>query len=142
MKRIVIAELCQHLDSPISMISVRRHLHKQNIYGREAVLKPLITDINPKRRLQWYYTCKTWKKVIWSTNHLSFTLFSTTGWVHVLRTYDGDCLLPTVKHGSGSVIIWAAMSRFATEPSGVTYTPTLQEAQECRGPKPDFSRDP
>lgn len=120
----VTAELNQHLDSPVSVITVRRHLHKQNIYGRAAIPKPLVTNVNAKRRLQWCHTHKTWsidkwKKVIWS-DESSFTLFPTTGRVHVWRTpaqaYDRDCLLPTVKHGGGSVIIWAAMSWFSAGP--------------------------
>ncbi|GFX51116.1 hypothetical protein TNCV_2734671 [Trichonephila clavipes] len=32
-------KLNQHPDSPVSMITIRRHLHKQNIYGSAAILK-------------------------------------------------------------------------------------------------------
>ncbi|GFV29650.1 hypothetical protein TNCV_330161 [Trichonephila clavipes] len=44
--------LNQHLDSPVSMITVKRHLQKQNIYGRAAIPKTLAIDVNVKRRLQ------------------------------------------------------------------------------------------
>ncbi|GFT21461.1 transposable element Tc1 transposase [Trichonephila clavipes] len=79
----VTAELNQHLDSPVSMITVRRHLHKQNIYGRAAIPKQLVTDVNAKRCLQWCHTHKTWstdkwKKVIWFDKS-SFTFFPTEG---------------------------------------------------------------
>ncbi|GFU78997.1 transposable element Tcb1 transposase [Trichonephila clavipes] len=65
----VTAELYQHLHSPESIITIRMHLHKQNIYGRVAFPKPLVADVNTKCRLQWCYTHKTWsinkwKKVI------------------------------------------------------------------------------
>ncbi|GFX46979.1 transposable element Tc1 transposase [Trichonephila clavipes] len=102
----VIAKLYQHLDSPVSIITVRRHLHKQNVYSRAAFLKPLVSDVNAKCRLQWCHTHKTWpidkwRKVI-CCDESSFILFLTTGWVHVWRTpaqaYDSDCLLPTVNH--------------------------------------------
>ncbi|GFW83481.1 hypothetical protein TNCV_4589821 [Trichonephila clavipes] len=50
-----------------------------------------------------------WMKVIWC-DELSFTLIFTTGWVRIWRTptqeYDLDCLLPTVKPGGGTVMIW------------------------------------
>ncbi|GFX13057.1 hypothetical protein TNCV_2357131 [Trichonephila clavipes] len=47
-----------NLDSPVSMITVRRHLHKQNIYDTAAIPKPLVTDVNAKR-LQWCPLAKT-----------------------------------------------------------------------------------
>ncbi|GFU98928.1 hypothetical protein TNCV_3381741 [Trichonephila clavipes] len=40
------SELNQHLDSPMSMTTIgRRHLHKQDIYGRAAILKPHVPDV-------------------------------------------------------------------------------------------------
>ncbi|GFS97655.1 transposable element Tcb1 transposase [Trichonephila clavipes] len=64
----VTAELNQHSDSPVSMITVKRHLHKQNIFGRAAIHKPLVTEDDAKRHLQWCHTHKTWSidKWIWS----------------------------------------------------------------------------
>ncbi|GFS96543.1 DDE_3 domain-containing protein [Trichonephila clavipes] len=111
------AELNQHLDSLVSMIIVRRHLHKQNTYGRATINKPLVPDVNAKHRLQWHHTHKTWKihkwkKAIWS-DESSFTLFPTTGWVQVWRTpvqaYACDHLIPIAIHGGGRVMIWVVM---------------------------------
>ncbi|GFS62569.1 hypothetical protein TNCV_1263221 [Trichonephila clavipes] len=42
----VTAELNQHLYSPVSMVTVRKFLHKQSIYGRGAITKPFVTDVN------------------------------------------------------------------------------------------------
>ena len=43
-----------------------------------------------------------------------FTLFPAFGRVYVWRqskeAFNSDCLLPTVKHGGGSVMIWGAVS--------------------------------
>ncbi|GFV86591.1 DDE_3 domain-containing protein [Trichonephila clavipes] len=77
------AELNQHQDSPVRMIAVRRHLHKQNIYGRAAIPKPFVTDANAKRRVH-----------VWRTP---------------AKAYDRYCLPPT----DGSVTIWAAVSWFS-----------------------------
>ncbi|XP_011137057.1 uncharacterized protein LOC105181771 [Harpegnathos saltator] len=56
---------------------------------------------------------------IWS-DESSFTLFPTNGRVYAWRApkeaYDPDCLLPTVKHGGASVIIWAAISWYSAGP--------------------------
>ncbi|GFV21861.1 hypothetical protein TNCV_4525481 [Trichonephila clavipes] len=56
------SELNQHRNFPVSMITVRRHLHKQHIQCRAA----LVTDSNVKRRLQCHQTwlIDKWKKLI------------------------------------------------------------------------------
>jgi hypothetical protein len=57
--------------------------------------------------------------MIWS-DELSFMLFPTIGRVYVWRTpkeaYNLECLVPTVKHGAGSVMVWAAISRCSVGP--------------------------
>jgi hypothetical protein len=50
----VTAELSIHLAGP-----VRRELHKSNIHGRTAIVKPLITENNAKRRKVWCDDKKT-----------------------------------------------------------------------------------
>lgn len=118
------AELNQHFQHPISTITVRRELHKLNFHGRAAIRKPLVTQVNARRRLKWCQKHKSWsadqwKRVVWS-DESSFTLFPTTGRVYSWRTskeaYHPDCLLPTVKHGGGSVMIWAAISWYSAGP--------------------------
>jgi hypothetical protein len=48
--------------------------------------------------------------MIWS-DESSFTLFPTSGRVYIWRTpkeaYNPECLIPTVKHGGGCVMVWA-----------------------------------
>lgn len=120
----VTAELNTHLSNTVSIKTVRRELHNANIHGRAAIAKPLITEANAKLRKKWCHDHKTWtlddwKNVVWSDESL-FTLFPTNGRVYVWRTpkeaYDPDCLLPTVKHGGGSVMIWAAISWYSAGP--------------------------
>lgn len=120
----VTAELNSHLNITVSTKTVRRELHKSNFYGRAAIAKPFITEKNAKLRKKWCrdyknWTLDDWKNVIWS-DESSFTLFPTNGRVYVWRTpkeaYNPDCLLPTVKHGGGSVMIWAAISWYSAGP--------------------------
>jgi hypothetical protein len=51
--------------------------------------------------------------VMWS-DVSSFTLFPTSGRVYVCKTpkgaYTPECLVPTVKHRGGSVMVWVAIS--------------------------------
>lgn len=89
-----------------------------NLRGRAAIAKPLIKPANAAKRKRWCklyaaWTEAQWRNVVYS-DESSFTLFPTTGRVYVWRSpgeeYDKDCLLPTVKHGGGSVMVWGAIS--------------------------------
>jgi hypothetical protein len=113
----------KHILKTVSTKTVQREFHKPNMHGRVAISKPLTTENNAKRRKRWCNDHKTWtfdwKHVIWS-DESSSTLFPTSGWVCVWRTpkevYNPECLVPTVKHGGGSVLIWAAISWYSAGP--------------------------
>ena len=112
------AELNVPLNSPVSTKTVRRELHRVNFHGRAAIAKPLLTRANAKRRFQWCQQRKSWdvdnvKHVLFS-DESTFTVFPTSGRVTVWRSpkeaYHPDCCMPRVKHGGGSVMVWAAIS--------------------------------
>lgn len=114
----ITAELNVHLNSPVSTKTVRRELHRVNIHGRAAIAKPLVPRANAKRRFQWCKERKSWdvdnvKHVLFS-DESAFTVFPTSGRVTVWRSpkeaYHPDCCMPRVKHGGGSVMVWAAIS--------------------------------
>ena len=56
---------------------------------------------------------------MWS-DESSFTLFRTSGLVYVWKVpkevWNPECLVPTVKHGGGSVMIWVAISWYCAGP--------------------------
>ncbi|MBJ5505486.1 hypothetical protein JGG47_23230 [Salmonella enterica subsp. enterica serovar Derby] len=120
----VTAEFNAHLQNPVSTHTVQRELHKQHIHDRAAISKPLVSQMNMKRRLQWCQEHKTWTAEQWKhvlfSDGLTFTLFPTAGRVYVWRTpaeaYNPDCLLPRVKHGGGFIMVWAMISWFAAGP--------------------------
>jgi hypothetical protein len=115
----VTAELNIHLENPVSTQTVQCELQKYNIHGRAAIAKLLITKSNAQMRKRCCHDHKTWisdkqttgnVRVLWS-DESSFTLFPTSGRVYVWRTpkevYNPECLVPTVKHVGGSVMVWA-----------------------------------
>ena len=70
-----------------------------------ALRKPLISDANQKKRLQFArehkdWTLEQWKKVMWS-DESRFILFQSDGRVRVRREADEvmhpSCLVPTVQ---------------------------------------------
>ena len=120
----VTAELNIHLGEPLSIKTVRQELHISNNHGTAVIAEPLITENNIKMRKRWCNDDETWmsddcKYVIWP-DESSFTLFPASGRIYVWRTpkktYNPECLVQTVKHGGGSVIIWAAISWYSAGP--------------------------
>ena len=82
--------------------------------GRIAARKPLLQPQNKKKRLQLakpheQLTADDWKCVLW-TNESKFQIFDLKRKVCARRKV-GDwimkqCVVPTVKHGGGSVMVW------------------------------------
>jgi len=75
----VTADLSTHLEDSVSTKTSRRELHKPNIYGKAAIVKPLISENKAKRRNRWCDDHKTWKSddskyIIW-TDESPFTLY-------------------------------------------------------------------
>ena len=113
------AELSTHPEDPVSTKTVRRELHKSNVHDRVAIAKPLITENNAKRRKRWCDDHETWlsddwKYVIWS-DESSFTLFPTAGRTP-MEACNPECQVTVVKHGGGSVVVWATISWYCAGP--------------------------
>lgn len=93
-------ELNASLRAP--MKTIRRALHRDDIHGRAATAKPLLTLQNIKQRGQWGKDHKTWileawKHFIWS-DESSFTIFPSSSCVYVWRlpdeAYNVYCINP------------------------------------------------
>jgi len=109
----VTAELSTRPEDPVSTKTFQRELHKSTVHDRVAIAKPLITENNAKRRKRWCDDHKTWlsddwKYVIWS-DESSFTLFPTAGRTP-MEACNPECQVTVVKHGGGSVVVWATIS--------------------------------
>lgn len=93
--------------------TVRHYLHEVGFHSLVAVRKPLISEVNRTKRLAWCKERKTWdsewKKIIWS-DESRFLLFQNDAhkkvWRRPKEKYAVDCLVPTVKHGGGGVMVW------------------------------------
>jgi len=101
----------------VSTKTVWQKLHKSKIHGRAAIAKPLITENSPKR---WKRQCDDheiwpsddWKYIIWSdvSPFMFPTLDHVYVWTSPKEAYNPACLVPTVKHGARSTMIWVAIS--------------------------------
>jgi len=105
----------------VSTKTVWRELHKSNYRGRAAVVQLPITDSKAKRRKRWCDDHKTW--ISWLEIHMvrcPLPSFTKSDRVYVWRTPKEacipECLVPTVKHGGKSGVIWAAISCYFAGP--------------------------
>lgn len=105
-------------DKPVSVSTIKRRLQENGLHGRVAVRKPLLRKVNRQKRLQWaknhqHWTREEWKQVLW-TDESKFEVFGNKRRVYVRRSKEEkmltQCIVPTVKHGGGSVLVWGCFS--------------------------------
>ena len=100
-------------SSKIHISTFQRSLHESGLHGRIAEKKPLLKDTNNKKRLAWVkkhkqWTLDWWKSVLWS-DESKWELFGSICHVFVRRRVGewmiSACVVPTVKHGGGCVMV-------------------------------------
>ena len=97
---------------------VRKTLTTAGLGGYVAVRKPMLRKRNKHKRLIWARIHKTWTPVQWRkvmfTDEKKFELVGNSLRQYVRRRrgerYKSDCVLPTVKHGAGSLQVWGSIT--------------------------------
>jgi hypothetical protein len=95
----------------ISTSTVQRRLRESGLHGQIAAKKPLPKDTNKKKRLAWAKKHEQWTLDIrlWS-DESKFEIFGFNRRVFVRRKVGermiSTCVVPTVKHGGGDVMVW------------------------------------
>ncbi|CDQ69096.1 unnamed protein product [Oncorhynchus mykiss] len=99
--------------------TISRILHKSGLYGRVARRKQFLKDIHKKCCLKFATshvgdTPNMWKKVLWS-DETKIELFGNNAKRNVWRKSNtAEHTIPTVKHGVGSILVWACFSSAGT----------------------------
>jgi Transposase len=102
----------------ISQETIRNVLRPYGYYGRMAKKKPYISVVNRKKRLEFAKTNlnkskEFWNNVIWS-DECKFVIFGSAGrqlvWRKVNTELQKENLVPTVKHGGSSQMVWGCMA--------------------------------
>ena len=98
---------------------VRKTLTAAGLGRYVVVRKPMLRKRNKHKRLIWARIHKTWTPVQWRkvmfTEEKKFDLdgYSLRQYVRRRRSgerYKSDCVLPTVKHGAGSLQVWGSIT--------------------------------
>ncbi len=120
---------CQHCrevegvgGQPVSAQTICRTLHQIGLHGCHPRRKPLLKMMHKKACKQFAEYKQTkdmdyWNYVLWS-DETKINLFGSDGVNPVWRQPDEEYIdkrvLPTVKHGGGSVMVWGCMSAAGT----------------------------
>lgn len=114
----IAANVAGSRDVHLTPQTVRNVLKNDGYNGRNARKKCYVSLVNKKKRLNFavQHADKPqtyWNKVIWS-DESKFELFSSNRqvkvWRKVNKAYEPKNMVPTVKHGGGSVMVWGCMS--------------------------------
>ena len=114
----IAAEIKEVGVQPVSAQTICRILHQIGVHGCHPRRKPLLKTIHKKARKQFAEDMSTkhmdyWNHVLWA-DKMKINLFGSDGFKHVWRQpgkeYKDKCVMPTVKHGGGNVMVWGCMS--------------------------------
>lgn len=107
-----------------SIDTIKRRLREAGLFGRVCRKKPLLSEKNRKKRLEFAkkyrdWTVEQWKKVLFSDETKVNRIWS-DGRTFVRRPkskeFDPKYTRMTVKHGGGNLMVWGAMSWSGTGP--------------------------
>ena len=118
----IAAEIADMGGQSVSAQTIRRTLNEIGLHGRRPRRKPLLKLAHKKAYKQFTQDMQSkamdyWNHILWS-DETKINLFDSDGVQHVWRRpgeeYQDNCVLPTVKHGGGSVMVWGCMSAAGT----------------------------
>ena len=98
--------------------TIRKTLGRNGIHGRVARQKPLLTKKNTKARLIFGkkhldHSEDFWDKILW-TDESKVELFGRQGsgyiWRKANTAFHNKNIIPIVKHGGGSVMVWGCFA--------------------------------
>lgn len=111
-------QLKEELNLPISVRSIQRRILNHGLRARRPAKKPLVSEVNRQKRLDFAKQHKDWTPTQWRnvlfTDESKFNMKGADGNLRVRRPpksrYDYRYCLRTVKYGGGGVMVWGCFS--------------------------------
>ena len=113
----IAAEIEEVGGQPVSAQTICCTLHQIGVHGCYPRRKPLLKMIHKKASKQFAEDMSTkhmdyWNHVLWS-DEMKINLFGSDGFKHVWQRpgeeYKDKCVMPTVSHGGGNIMVWGWM---------------------------------
>ena len=112
------SELSSSHNLILSTSTTQRRLREAGLYGRKARKKPRLTLSHKRARFLFARQHKDWTEEEWArvlfSDESRFCLFRSDGRAYVRRLageeFAEHCLMETVKHGGGGVMVWGCIS--------------------------------
>lgn len=111
-------KLCRFSGTVVTDSAVRKNLKSNGYSSCIARCKPLLSEINIKKRLEFakkyrYESIEFWKKVIF-IDEIKFNIYHSDGkqqrvWRKQNEALKRKNIAPSVKHGGGNVMVWGAV---------------------------------
>ncbi|GES76419.1 transposable element Tcb1 transposase [Rhizophagus clarus] len=96
-------KISESLSIFVCSSTIKSALYYEGFFGQAGKRKPLVSEANRKKRLEWCYERRNWDtewdSVIWSD-----------------EKYDVDCLIPTVKSENQGVMVWGCFTKDKLDP--------------------------
>ncbi len=108
----------EQFGKDVTCRTIRNYVRKEGFKGRMARKKPLISKRNKRRRLAFARKhskkpLSFWNSILWS-DESKINLFGADGshkvWRKPNEALKPRNLIPTVKHGGGSIMVWGSMA--------------------------------
>ncbi len=115
-------EVAEAEGQPFSAQTIRCTLQQVSLHGCRPRRKPLLKLAHKKACKQFAEdnfskSMNYWNHVLWSDESM-VNLFGSDGvqdvWWRPGEEYQENCVLPTVNHGGGSIMVWGCMTTAGT----------------------------
>ncbi|GBB99913.1 hypothetical protein RclHR1_03680008 [Rhizophagus clarus] len=90
-------KISESLSIFVCSSTIKSALYYEGFFGQAGKRKPLVSEANRKKRLEWCYERRNWD----TEPH---------------EKYDVDCLIPTVKSENQGVMVWGCFTKDKLDP--------------------------